>query len=92
MVFKMICAFAASMAVWCNFNSYSRASGATYFSTSRVPKTTPSSTRSGSGSRDDATSLLTITGIDIILAETVHNEYCSPKLSCAYGSYAGSYN
>jgi hypothetical protein len=39
------------------FNSVSRGSGATYFSTLWVPKTTPSLTCSGSGSRDDAQSL-----------------------------------
>jgi hypothetical protein len=47
MVFKMICAFAA-MAVVTQWY------GATYFSMSRVPNTTPGSTGRGIGSRDDA--------------------------------------
>jgi hypothetical protein len=54
MVFKMtwcICRINGRVA---SFQLGSRGSGATYFSTSRIPKTTPSSTRSGTGSRDDA--------------------------------------
>jgi hypothetical protein len=63
-VFKMTCAFAALAVVqwlqtasWLSIQLGSRGFGETYFSTSRVPKTTPSSTCSWSGSRDDAQAL-----------------------------------